>query len=320
MILHFNLKGMLLFCLMLMGWQALLPYPLLGAVLGIMAVLGWQQRNFSTADMVFAAALLLNVWYVTAAAGNVRQYDYYNFVMQADYFIRNDFFVRHPAAFLQEVYFQPPLWGLISAVLAKLCMAMGATQEAGFDCVRYANLFAVSGAEIVFWRFTGRLSFKPDVRLGLFALFCLFPANAILANLVNNDAMVYFLMFAMLYIACQWHSAGGWKEALMLAGLLFAAGLIKFSGLMILPALGVLGLCRLARAENKFSARLWGQFGVIGLGAALGFAWGWFLLYPAPCHALPPLWRRSSNCNRPPTIVVPSASLEIMPTCMSRPT
>ena len=63
----------------------------------------------------------------------------------------------------------------------------------------------------------------------------------------------------------------------VLAGLLLAAGLVKFSGLMMLPALGMLGLFRLVQAANKLSLRLWGQFAVIGAGAAVGFAWGWFL-------------------------------------------
>lgn len=116
------------------------------------------------------------------------------------------------------------------------------------------------------------------MRLGLFALFCFFPAHGIAANLVNNDAAVYFLMTAMIYCGYRWHTGGGWREALGLSGLLLAAGLVKFSGLMVLPALGVLGLFRLAQAENKLSPRLWGQFAVIGAGAAAGFAWGWFLL------------------------------------------
>lgn len=279
MILHFNLKNMFLICCGLICWQVLLPYPFWGAALGVAAVWVWKRRDFSVTDGVFAAAFLLNVWYVTASFGNVRQYDYYNFVMAADYFIRNDFFIKEPQNFLNEVYFQPPLWGGIAAGVTRFCMALGATQEAGFDCVRYLNLFAISGAGIVFWRLLGMLSFKPNVRLGMFALFCLFPVHALLANLVNNDAMVYFLMLAMIYVGSQWYLSGSWKETLLLAGLLLAAGMIKFSGLMMVPMLGVFGLCRLVQAKNKLSPQLWGQFGAIGLGATLGFAWGWFLLY-----------------------------------------
>lgn len=279
MMLHFNLKRMFFLCCGLICWQLWLPYPLLGGMLGIAAVSGWQKRNFSMADGVFAMAFLLNLWYVAASMGNVRQYDYYNFVMFADYFIRYDFFISQPQNFLQEIYFQPPLWGLAAALVTKFCMFLGATQEAGFDCVRYLNLFAISGAGIIFWRFSGLLAFKPEVRLGVFALFCLFPANAVLANLVNNDAMVYFLMLAILYAGYLWCLSGERKNAVLLAGLLLMAGMTKFSGLMTVPALGIFGLCRLAQEENKFSPQLWGQFGIIGLGAVLGFGWGWLLLY-----------------------------------------
>ncbi len=279
MVLHFNLKGMFLLCLGLICWQLLLPYPLFGAALGT-AVFGiYQRRNFTAADGIFAAAFLMNVWYISASRGNVRQYDYYNFVMQADYFLQNGFFLAAPERYLQTVYFQPPLWGGIAAAVTKFGMLCGAAQEESFDCVRYLNLFFVSGTGIILWRLMETFGFKRGVCLGLFALFCFFPAHAILANLVNNDAAVYFLMTAMMFVGYQWYLAGGWKDALILAGLLLAAGMIKFSGLMIVPALGVFGLCRLVQTKSKFSSRLWGQISVIGLGAVLGFGWGWFLLY-----------------------------------------
>lgn len=279
MVLHFNLISTFFLCLGLMCWQLLLPYQLLGGIFAVALVLLYQRRNFTAADGIFAVSFMMNVWYISVSQGDVRQYDYYNFLMHADYFIRNDFFIWHPAAFLQEVYFQPPLWGGIAAATAKFGMLLGATQAEGFDGIRFLNLFAISGTCVIFWRFMEMFDFKHGVRLGVFALFCFFPANGILANLVNNDAMVYFLMMAMVYIGYHWYLAGEWKQTLILAGLLFTAGMIKFSGLMIVPALGILGLCRLWQAENKFSRQLWGQFAVIALGAFSGFGWGWFLLY-----------------------------------------
>ncbi len=277
MALHFNLKGMFLFCAVLTVWQLFLPYtPTVGGLAMASAAIwfGIRDKRFSVADGIFAAAFAMNLWYVCGSWGNVRQYDYFNFVMHADYFVKNGFFATAPGDYLQSVYFQPPLWGLISGIFMKL---------ATFDSVRFASLFCVSGAGIVFWRLMGEFHFKKNVRLGLFALFCFFPANSIMANLVNNDALVYFLMTAMMYAGYKWYVSGMWRDALMLAGLLLTAGLTKFSGLMMIPALGVLELFRLAQAKDKFSGRLWGQFAVIGVGAGAGFMWGWLLLY----HHLP---------------------------------
>lgn len=279
MILHFNLIGMFFFCVGLICWQLLLPYPLLGAVIGLGGVFIYLRRNLTSADWIYGLAFVMNVWYVSSSMGNVRQYDYYNFVMHADYFLQNGFFIDAPKMYLQSVYFQPPLWGLIIALATKFCMLFGVAQAEGFDCVRYLNLFAISGAGIILWRFMVVFGFKQYVRLGVLALFCFFPANSILANLVNNDAMVYFLMLAIMYGGYQWYLTGSWVEVLIIAGLLFVAGMIKFSGLMVVPALGVLGLCRFMSTENKRALSLWGQFVVIGLGAILGFGWGWFLLY-----------------------------------------
>lgn len=283
MILHFNLKRLFGLCWLLICWQTLLPFPLVGAAfcIGGMAVL--LRKDFSVADTIFSAAFLMNVWYITTSMGNVRQYDYYNFVMFADYFIRHDFFVFQPLMFFQDIYFQPPLWGLITALVTKFCMVLGVSQETGFDCIRYISLFCVSGCGIVFWRLMEMFKLKLHVQLSLFALFCFFPANIILANLVNNDAAVYFLMLAMTYAGCRWYLSGSWKDTIVVAGLLFVAGMTKFSGLMLVPAFGMLGLCRLFQANDKFSSRLWGQFFLIGSGVISGFSWGWLLLY----HHLP---------------------------------
>lgn len=128
----------------------------------------------SAADGILAAAFLFNLWYVLGSWGNVRQYDYYNFVMHTDYFLQNGFFLAAPAAYLQSVYFQPPLWGLVSAAVTKFCMWFGAGREAAFDSVRFVSLFCITGAGIVFWRLLREFKLKDGVRLGLFALFCFF--------------------------------------------------------------------------------------------------------------------------------------------------
>lgn len=125
----------------------------------------------SAADGILAAAFLFNLWYVLGSWGNVRQYDYYNFVMHTDYFLQNGFFLAAPAAYLQSVYFQPPLWGLVSAAVTKFCMWFGAGREAAFDSVRFVSLFCITGAGIVFWRLLREFKLKDGVRLGLFALF-----------------------------------------------------------------------------------------------------------------------------------------------------
>lgn len=279
MALHFDLKGLFLFIFSVILWLFLLPYPLWGGAMMLGGYLLLRYKEVSPVDGVFAAALWMNLWYVFASMGNVRQYDYFNFVMFADYFIRNDFFVKQPIMFLQEVYFQPPLWGFVSALICKIGMLLGKTQENAFDAVRFLSLFAVSGAMIIFWRLMGEFKFSDKVKFWVFVLFCFFPANTMAANLVNNDAMVYFLMIAAVYVSFLWYESGAWQQALLIAGILFVAGMVKFSGLMVVPAIGTLGVCRLLRAENKFSSQLWGQFAVIGLGAVFGFGWGLFLMY-----------------------------------------
>ena len=283
--LHFNLTGMFLFCVGLMLWQALFH---LTGVVGMVSVcimlfyLYWQNR-LNWADGIFATSFLLNLWYVLSSWGHVRQYDYFNFFMHADYFVMHDFFVQSPISYLQSVYFQPPLWGLICGAVTKLMMIFGYSKEAGFDFVRFISLFAISGTGIIFWRMLDKFEIREKLGLVIFALFLFLPINGIAANLVNNDAMVYFLMLAIIWQSFLWYENSSWQSCFIIGGLLFVGTMIKFSALMVLPAIGVLGLFKLIKSENKLSLKLWGQFSFIGLGAVLGFLWGILLLY----HHLP---------------------------------
>lgn len=238
-----------------------------------------KKKKLSIIDFAFVCAFLMNVWYVLFSFGNIRQYDYYNFVMFADYLVKNDFFVHHAGDYLKSVYFHPPLWGFLSAFVTKFTMLMGHTQDFGFDCSRFISLWAVGGTYIIFWRFINLLQFKLHLQIGLFVLFLFAPINGIMANLVNNDALVYFLMWAGLYVSYVWYQKQTYRLAVILSILLFLAGMTKFSGLMIVPYIGVLGLFLIIDAQNKFKKSMWGQFFIIATGAVLGFTWGIFLLY-----------------------------------------
>ena len=280
--LHFNLKDIFAIVLVLLLWHLYMPYTLVAAIVICLAFvgLGWKYGvRPSGVDACFVAAFLLNLWYVLASWGNIRQYDYFNFVMHTDYFLQNNFFFKHPASYWQTVYFQPPLWGAISALITKFSMWLGATQNMGFDSVRFMGVFCVSGAGILFWRLLNLFEFSDKLKGLLFAGFIFFPIQGIVANLVNNDALTYFLMMVMIYSGYKWYLEGKWSDCLYLSLALFLAGLVKFSGLMLVPALGGWGLLRLIKASDKFNRRMWGQFLTIALATICGFAWGWFLLY-----------------------------------------
>jgi len=285
MTLHYNLKELFLFCFALMLWHILFSGTLLFALGFTLVIMVYQgaKKCLSYADGAFVGAFLLNLWYVLGSWGNVRQYDYFNFFMHADYFVAHQFFLYHPVDYLQSVYFQPPLWGFICGLVTKLAMILGKTKEFGFDFVRFISLFAISGIGIIFWRLLGKFDFKLIYKIWGFVLFLFLPINGIMANLVNNDTMVYFLMTAIIYMAVCWYEDSSWRHTFIISGLFFMAAMVKFSGLMVAPFVGILGLFKLVEQKNKLSLRLWGQFLVIGLGAITGFAWGLMLLY----HHLP---------------------------------
>jgi len=285
MVLHFNLKSVAFICLCLILWQALLSYTFLGGAV-FFAVCLWclkHKKEEIVVDGIFAASFLLNLWYVLSSWGNVRQYDYFNFFMHADYFVANDFFIFKPSDYLQSVYFQPPLWGFISGVITKIIMLLGKVEESGFDFVRFISLFAISGAGIIFWRLCQKFQFKDKLKLWLFTAFVFMPINGIMANLVNNDAMVYFLMTALIYVAVLWYDDSSWKNSFIIGGLLLIATMIKFSALMMLPALGILGFLKLLTVKKTAYPKICGEGLIMIVGAVLGFAWGGFLLY----HHLP---------------------------------
>lgn len=280
--LNFNLKDVFALTVVLWLWNLFMPYTLAAGVLICLSFIGmgWKYGVHPTAvDACFVAAFGLNLWYVLASWGNVRQYDYFNFVMHSDYFLQHNFFLSDPKGYFASVFFQPPLWGLITAVVTKLSMGLGATQSMGFDSVRFISLFCITGAGIVFWRLLNMFKFSDGLKLGLFTGFVFFPVHGLVANLVNNDALTYFLMLLMIYSGYKWYLQKEWRDCLLLAGALFCAGLVKFSGLMLVPALAVFGLFMLLQAKDKFERKMWAQFMTIALAGICGFVWGWFLLY-----------------------------------------
>lgn len=237
-----------------------------------------KKHQLSVVDVIMGGALMLKVWYVFASWGNVRQYDYFNFFMHADYFLQNDFFLFNPKSYLYTLYFQPPLWGLIAAIVTKAFVCLGHTATEAFDYVRFVNLWCIGGSFIFFWRLMEMWQFNDRLKSWLFMWFCFFPMHNILSNLVNNDAAVYFLMLAGIYYSRRWFQDSSWRHAGMLATIFAISGLIKFSGLMIVPAFGVLVLLKLADGFWN-SRKLWGQLALIALGMVVGFSWGLLLLY-----------------------------------------
>lgn len=285
MTLHFNLKTIFIVCMGLMFWHALLPATW-GVALFLFVGAGVfyaQKKELGICDVIFSASFLINLWYVLGFWGEVRQYDYFNFYMHADYFLAHNFFIFNIHEYLNAVYFQPPLWGGIAGVVCKILMLLGKTKEVGFDFVRFISLFAISGAAIIFWHLLQRLSFEKKVGVWVFALFCFMPIHSIMANLVNNDALVYFLMLGVLYLGILWYDNNSWCRTWQLSSVIFLAGMTKFSGLMIVPFIAVLGISKLLQTPRKQQLLLFMQGGLILCGVICGFAWGLFLLY----HHLP---------------------------------
>ena len=222
---------------------------------------------------------MLNLWYVLCLGINVRQYDYFNFFMHAVYFVDNDFFVKNPINYLMSVYFQPPLWGGIAGLVTKIGIMLGNSREEAFDVVRFVSLFSISGVGIIGLRLFNLFNFKHIVLLFGYGVFLFLPIHTILSGLNNNDAFVYFLMTIVIYQGVIWYQNRGYKNALIIAGILILAGMTKFSGLMVLSYLAMLGIAILINENKLFDKRAWCEFTIIAFGALIGFSWGGFLLY-----------------------------------------
>jgi len=280
MVLGFNLFFVFSFTVFLMLWHMVLPYTvgMGGIILG--AYLGWRYKKgkLSIQDVIFALGFIFNLWYVVSLDINVRQYDYFNFFMQAFYFVENDFFIDGPLGYLKSAYYQPPFFVGIAGIITKIGMLFGMTREEGFDEARFISLFAVSGVYVIYWRFLNLFKFDKKVMLWVYAGFVFLSFHTILSGLNNNDALVYFFMVMILYKGYLWYCDASLENAFKVSLFVMFAGMTKFSGLMMMAYLGMLGLALLIERKNKFDAKLWVEFLVIGLGGIIGFSWGIFLL------------------------------------------
>lgn len=281
MTLHFNLKSMLLFVICLMFLHITTPHTFLVGTIAIISYLFllYKKNNLNTCDAILSLSFIFNLYYVCGLSINVRQYDYFNFFMQAVYFVENDFFLKNPISYLNSVYYQPPLWSIITGLITKIGILLGQTREQGFDEARFISLFSITATMIVMWRFINEFSYNKKLVLWIWGLFCFLPIHTIMSGLNNNDSFVYFLMMLIIYQAYKWYNDNSILKALNIAVLLFLAGMTKFSGLMTLSYVAILGLSILFNQSNKFNAKIWIQFLIIAIGATLGFAWGIFLLY-----------------------------------------
>lgn len=281
MILNYNLSKMFLFTLGLIIFCVFIPYISISGfvVLGVYNFYLYKNKKLSFFDIIFSISLIMNMWFIEKSFSVKYQYDYYNFYMHMAYVIENNFFIFSPKSYINVVYFQPPLWGVISGLVTKVVMWLGENRENAFNFVRFINLFAISGACIIFFRILNRFNINKKISILMFTLFCFYPINTILSNLVNNDAFVYFLMLCMVYMASLWYDNSSYKNALGLGGLLFVAGMTKFSGLMLVPALGGLCLCKIFGTKIEQRCSVFYQSLIIGMFSIFGFAWGLFLLY-----------------------------------------
>lgn len=281
MVLNFSLRAFFCLTVLVMLWHMLLPYTMGAAIALITLYLLWVHHcsRITIADGIFVLGILFNLWFVLATWGNVYQYDYYNFYMQAEYVGSHSFFISAPTEYFRNVFFQPPLWGFISAFITKIAVITGHSYEEGFNFVRFISFYCVGGVAILLWRMMNNFGFASRLKNALLAFFLFFPINGLFSGLVNNDAITYFLMMAIVYVANQWVYDGTWRQTINISLLLLMAGMTKFSGLMVLPAIGALGLYRLVQSPDKKNLQLWNEFIVIGLGAFIGFMWGFFLLY-----------------------------------------
>ncbi len=279
--LSFNLKAMFGLCMCLMLWHMMFLHTfLLGSGI-VLAFLGYKyfKGNISVFDVLFASSFLLNLWYVVGLDINVRQYDYFNFFMHAVYFVENDFFVKNPINYLQAVYYQPPLWGGVTGGITKIGMILGVLREQAFDVVRFVSLFCISGVGIVAYRLFKLFDFKRNVLIFGYGVFLFLPIHTMMSGFNNNDTLVYFLMTMIIYQGYNWYVYGGYKRAFIIAGLLVLAGMTKFSGLMVVAYLAMLGVAILINKRNAFDKKAWFEFLIIAFGVLIGFSWGGFLLY-----------------------------------------
>ncbi len=290
--LHFDFKGLFLFCVGLMICQMLYGMAFESGVVGLWVWLAYLRGNkkIRIQDLVFAIGFLVNLRYVSALGENIHQYDYYNYYSHGMFFVENDFFINNPVDYIKGAFFHPPLWGGISGVVIKIGNLLGIEDVLAYDKVRFINLFAIAGVWVVSWKFFNLFDFRKEIVLWGWGLFVFLPIHTILAGLNNNDPLMYLFMCGAIYQGYLWYGEEkGRKRSFVIAGLVIGAGMTKLSGVMVIVFLSMLGLGKLINKKVIFDKKLWGDFLIIGLGGVIGFSWAGVLLYYGDRIVPPPM-------------------------------
>ncbi len=211
--------------------------------------------------LLLATAFLLRACYVLYTTLLTRQHDAGNLLAYGghrDYilwFADNGLSLPDFSPYSVWSFYNPPLHYVVAGAWVALQRMIGlptgqALEGAQFLTLFYSCAFCVVGYRIMrLMHLDGRALTIP------FALLCLSPSLVIMAGSINNDMLCALFMVVAVEMGLRWWKDPSTKGALAVA---LAAGLAtatKTSGALVMPALLVLFVARLARDWGDAAAR-----------------------------------------------------------------
>lgn len=233
--------------------------------------LKWDRRYI----VLLASGLIIRLIYLMVTNFSNRSLDAYDHIAYIEYIVNN---LSLPKASQGFVFYHPPLYYIIGAIIVKLVRLLGViNRNVFYVCIQFYSLvsymvflavsikifcllmgkvisFEVSKKDSAYiFSSKGLKKFfgRDNIIIWVSALFIFWPTNILHATRVGNDSLMYlFYALGLLYLL-KWEDSSQWKD-LIYASTYTSLGIItKTNTVVLVGIIGLMMLFRFIKSRDK---------------------------------------------------------------------
>ncbi|MBO5442146.1 MAG: glycosyltransferase family 39 protein [Alphaproteobacteria bacterium] len=229
-----------------------------------------DERKESLGNILVFAAAFFNLSFVTNTGIGDVQYDFASCFNYIEYILENDFlFWRENPLLTRPGYssYHPILHFFLAAGYIKCGMLFGLSKDMAAEAAQVVFCFYMLGYYLLAAKILERLNLGRAAYLAGLSLVIFFPAYNAIAGFFNNDCLLLALQAGVFYFALCYYQDGERKNLGLIFLFATAAALTKLSGVLVLPAAGMMVLMRLLEKRDRKTLK---EVLLLGCGVFLG--------------------------------------------------
>lgn len=200
---------------------------------------------------VIAAAFILHLFYAEYTPTDIRQHDLSGIVLYMREIIKNGLNWQDFNPWIMYYLFHQPLHFIIAGYLYLFELKAGVSSSSALEGLQYLSLFYVTGTTILGMAIFKELKIYSLLYKSILLLLVFHPSLFLFTGYISDDTPVLFWCFAFNYLLLLWYKTERIRY-ISGAAVCFGFGVLtKLSLLMLIPAAGLLFLCKLWQEKGK---------------------------------------------------------------------